>query len=1189
MDPEPTLEFKPDADLDEVIETYLKAAHAGAAPSREELIARYPGLAKQLADFFAAQQQFQRFAEPVREALTGIPAVGTTIRYFGDYELLEEIARGGMGVVYRARQVSLNRVVALKMILAGQFASPEDVQRFHREAEAAANLDHPHIVPIYEVGEHDGQHYFSMKLIEGHSLANGMMPLPARSAAELLASVARAVHHAHQRGILHRDLKPGNILIGPAGEPYVADFGLAKHVEGERLNTRTGAVVGTPSYMPPEQARSDKALTTAADVYSLGAVFYEMLLGRPPFRGETPLDTVLQVLEREPEKPRSLNRRIDPDLETICLKCLNKEPAKRYGSAEGLADDLDRWLKDEPIVARAIGHHERLWRWCRRKPLVASLSAALSVVLVAGFLAMAMLYAHARRQQGLAEENEKTALANANRADTSYRLARAALDEQMKLKDHPLLQQGALEEIRKQLLHNQARFFQEFLEVRGDDPEFLLDRAQALFNLAKVDWELGLNAEAVKLARQAEPLLRDILSQDPQNLDRQNDLAAALQLQAVCDTSIGRLDDADAPCAEATTLFERLAFEDPEKAVYRSNLSNCYNALGILAIHRQRYQDAAVMMRKTLDIRAQLTREDSSSPEHASMEADAHVNLGMVQTNLLQLPEAESSYAEAKRLLERLSKQYPNAPSYQKSLAHVANQLGLLYQQTHRPREAELELRKALELREYLAQQHPFSAECQDELCRTQRSLAWFHGELGRLPEAETGCRKALELCQQLVKKHPEESEYVVRLAQMQCALGNLACGLKPGASNFSLNMIKLLSGGVRQAEAVDWYTKAIETLSGLLDRQSGNNIARQTLMNAYWGRGTSRAGEIGESDFVAIVEDYDRAIALSKSDEERRGLEKASAPMRRFAEAPAARVRYAARMAQEGNHAKAALEVETAIKNKSSWLFSADLGNAALVLARCAAAVQKDNSISSAERKQRFDRYAARAVDLRMQDQGGSLTNKLGRAEHWYDLAGYLRDQDQMDASLAFYAQTLSLLGEILAEQPKHLEGKQLCCNALQGRAEALDKLRRHTEADPDWEKLLSLALESNRPALRMARALSRARAGFMNPATSEADDLAKNADGAALYNAACVYSLCAAAAKDDAKLRDLHAGRSLVLLRRAQAAGFFKPRAEIDLLKKDRDLAALRDRAEFNDFVTGLQKAPPDKTGKSPAGASK
>jgi hypothetical protein len=308
------------------------------------------------------------------------------------YDLLGELGRGGMGVVYKARQVSAQRMVALKMILAGQLASDADVQRFRTEAEAAAQMDHPSIVSIYEVGDKGGQHYFSMKLVEGGSLAEHQQRLreDARAAAALLAKVARAVHYAHQRGIIHRDLKPANILVDGRGEPHVTDFGLARRVEGGSGLTQTGAIVGTPSYMAPEQANSKKGLTTAVDVYALGAILYEFLTSRPPFQAETPLDTVLQVLEREPKPPRTINHKVDRDLELICLKCLAKDPQERYTSAEALAVDLEHWLAGEPLTVRPASVASLLRLWLRQNFGAAGWIVVLGLLLglLGGFMAL---------------------------------------------------------------------------------------------------------------------------------------------------------------------------------------------------------------------------------------------------------------------------------------------------------------------------------------------------------------------------------------------------------------------------------------------------------------------------------------------------------------------------------------------------------------------------------------------------------------------------------------------------------------------------------------------------------------------------------------------------------------------------------------------------------------------------------
>ena len=356
----------------------------------------------------------------------------------GDYELLEEVGRGGQGVVFRARQKSLNRTVALKVISLGQWASKAHLKRFRLEAEAAARLEHPGIVPIHEVGERDGSCYFSMKFVEGGQLDEVVRrePMPIRRAVELIAKVARTVHYAHEHGILHRDIKPGNILLDEKGEPHLTDFGLARLVETESTVTRTLEVLGTPSYMAPEQAAANNTqLTSATDVYGLGAVLYQLLTGHPPFAGGTTYETIKLLLETEPRQPRQLNPKVDRDLSTICLKCLEKAPQRRYQSALALAEDLERWLKHEPIQARRTGIFARGKKWVQRNPTSALLTASLiALAAAAGWIVWKSDLIRQPPTTGIAvlpfeslsEQKEQTAFADGVQDDILTKLAKVA-------------------------------------------------------------------------------------------------------------------------------------------------------------------------------------------------------------------------------------------------------------------------------------------------------------------------------------------------------------------------------------------------------------------------------------------------------------------------------------------------------------------------------------------------------------------------------------------------------------------------------------------------------------------------------------------------------------------------------------------------------------------------------------------
>jgi eukaryotic-like serine/threonine-protein kinase len=422
--------------LDRVLANYLRRIDRGETVDRDGLLIEHPDLARELSDFFADSDDVEQFAD---SALGWLGEADTKVAQpvfsegsaFGGYELIREIGRGGMGVVYLAKQAGLNRLVCVKVLLAGSRAAESDVDRFRAEAEAAAGLRHPNIVAIHEVGFHDGQHFFSMEYVAGHTLNELVRegPFPAERAAAYVRAAAGAIDHAHRMGILHRDLKPSNILIDETDRPRITDFGLARRIEGGEGLTLTGAILGTPSYMPPEQAAGGRG-SPAGDVYALGAILYELTTGRPPFQGESALDTLLLARRSEPVRPRLLNPKVPPDLETITLTCLEKEPSRRYATAEALVDELGRFLDRKPILARPIGRARRCARWSRNNPVLAGLIGfCVLLAAVASAFAVVSWLALGRTHVALSDLEHANRLESAQRkiADAERESAQAHL------------------------------------------------------------------------------------------------------------------------------------------------------------------------------------------------------------------------------------------------------------------------------------------------------------------------------------------------------------------------------------------------------------------------------------------------------------------------------------------------------------------------------------------------------------------------------------------------------------------------------------------------------------------------------------------------------------------------------------------------------------------------------------------
>jgi tRNA A-37 threonylcarbamoyl transferase component Bud32/tetratricopeptide (TPR) repeat protein len=573
-------------------------------PRREALVAY--GLGKLTSSDADVVEQHVRDCDTCRQVLETSPEdeLVTVLRRYSrkavptpppprlhaGYEILEEIGRGGMAVVHKARQPGIGRVVALKRILAGADARPEELARFQREAKLAASLRHPNLVQVHDYGEQDGLPYLVMEYVEGGTLATRLAegPMEEGEAATLVATLAEAVEHAHQVGVIHRDLKPGNVLLANV-VAKIADFGLARQL-GATLHTQPGAVIGTPSYMAPEQALGDPSIVgSPADIYALGAILYECLTGRPPFRAATAMETLVQVRTLDPVPPSRLQPRVPCDLETICLKCLHKEPTRRYESAQALADDLRRFLAGEPIQARPVGLLERLWKWARRKPTSATL------IVVAMVTAIGLLVAGAWHQHVLSEQAER---ANANEAEArrqkSLVLATFARHHESLDAIYTRLEEDTfrVEDERQRAFRNELaeatlRYYTEVLRHDDPDPEMRLARGQVHVFAGRIHHLLGDAPAARQAFARADQLLGELAAEFPENAEYQCEWAYCLYRTAVLNNRTKEAELAKAGYLRVVEMVAPLVEADPVSARARRLLGLTHAQLARLLSLRQ--------------------------------------------------------------------------------------------------------------------------------------------------------------------------------------------------------------------------------------------------------------------------------------------------------------------------------------------------------------------------------------------------------------------------------------------------------------------------------------------------------------------------------------------------------------------------------------------------------------------------
>jgi tetratricopeptide (TPR) repeat protein len=794
-------------------EEYRVRHHWGDRPGHAEYAHRFPRHGPELLGLLTRiDAELRAYAEapgtdPV--SVTGRPNLtlpagpGGLAPAVDGYEILGELGRGGMGVVYKARQKGLNRLVAVKMILGAQHASPEVLARFRAEAEVIARLQHPNVVQVHAVGEQDGRPYFALELLDGGSLNRQLAgtPLPARPAAQLVETLARAVHAAHERGVIHRDLKPANVLLArsdpqhgiplgsPPGEaacyvPKITDFGLAKLVGGDAGQTQTGAVLGTPSYMAPEQAHGDHAqVGPASDVYALGAILYECLTGRPPFRTATALDTLELVRTADPVPPRRLQPGLPRDLETVCLKCLRKAPGQRYASARDLADDLRRFRNGEPIHARPVGAGERVLKWVRRHPAAATAAAvsiaSIVVLFGGGLLSNAALRQANRETQERADEAEHeraAALAEWRRAEDNFQLALDAVERMLtRVAEGPLAAVPQAEPVRRSLLEDARAFYEAFLRQKQQDSKLRAETARAYARLARVNLLLGQTRPAEEAYEQAVGRLEALAAEAPADAVYRYELAECYVNRGTLRRDTRGMAEAEKDYVRARDLEARLLADFPDEPRYQTALALTYSNLGIVYRNTQRFREAEGAYRKALGLQEPLAAALPNDGPRQRAVGLTQNNLGNLYWSLGRLPEAETAFRAAVGRQKPLVERFPSDPTYLEDLANAQANLGGLLQTRGQPSAAEEEYRQAVAALTRLVADFPAMPRYRQNLGRSYFNLGTLL-ESTAPAEAEKGYRRSLELRERLVRDAPERFDFASDLALTE---NNLAVVLR--------------------------------------------------------------------------------------------------------------------------------------------------------------------------------------------------------------------------------------------------------------------------------------------------------------------------------------------------------------------------------------------------------------------------
>jgi tetratricopeptide (TPR) repeat protein len=784
-------------------------------------------------------------------------------------------------------------------------------------------------VQIHEVGEQDGRPFFSLEYIDGVGLPDKLAgtPQPAHEAAGLIETLARAVHYAHQRGVIHRDLKPANILLQENGPqvshrlhvplssftPKITDFGLAKRLDSDSAQTESGAIMGTPSYMAPEQAAGrTHAIGPAVDVYALGAIFYEMLTGRPPFKAETSLETVRQVVTEEPVRPTRFQRKVPRDIETICLKCLSKEPGRRYASAAGLADDLQRFLHGEPITARPTQPWELAAKWAKRRPALAGL--ILVSVLAVMSLATGGLWYNAHLQAALIDAREQR-----DKARNRFQMAREAVDQfHTKVSESAELKAKGTERLRTQLLETALAFYQRFVKEEGG-ADIEAERGRAFGRLGTLYHETGQDGLAEQAYQQALLIFKPLAGAHPRVVEFQEDLAQGYNQLAGLYEATGRADEAEKLALQSLESYKRLVADHPQEVKYQIQLAIGHRDLSMLYNRTARSKPAESAINAALKILNSLPED---SPGVREQLADCYHGQGIIYHTGDQRHLAEGPYQRALGIRKKLA---ASRPASLPDLIDSYHTLAVLYVETGRSAEAEKCHAEALPICQQLAASHPTVPVYQSLLAGIYQELGTVHLETGRYPDAESNYHRALDIQKPLAAASPEVLEYTLEMGVTYENLGLLAAKVgKPDA-------------------ALQWDDKAIDALGSVLKKEPRQTEARRELGSVYSQRALI-ASQMGRQR--EVVANLDGALELAAA-----------------ADKPGLRTRRALALAYLREHARAALEVSELAKDKAAA--KETLYDLARVCSVASGEARQDSHLPPADREILAGKYAQSAIDL--------------------------------------------------------------------------------------------------------------------------------------------------------------------------------------------------------------------------------